>query len=394
MKFNQILLWLFLFPAFSSQANDGLPRWMTDGPKLKDSSAAFELPIQVIGTKLYLMVELGGKPRRFVLDTGSPSMIDTALVNELGLKVVGTNNGRDAHGAIIKTNIVQTSIRLGNTLIENLSMMSADFSASEVTKLFIGDGVLGSDILPLGAWQIDLKNKVFRFNTNLKELPNLKNARKLKLYQFGYPFMPIFDVQFAKKARSKAMFDTGAPTFFSISSRDLEGTQKASGIGKTKAGFGSPGTSLGGQAPNTQLLQVELKNLAIDSIKLGNVTAVKREHSPSLIGSRILENYIITLDSRSNSAYFSEYSNISYSSESFGFSLAFDENISIAAVWDDSPAKKAGLQPGLVLTSINGLPVDLTKAGLLRAIRAMEAKEIELTWNTGATKLNKERVIP
>ncbi|WP_286269105.1 retropepsin-like aspartic protease [Thalassotalea hakodatensis] len=369
------------------------PSWVSEGPFIESSPASFEIPIKVIGTKMYVEIEIGGKPRRFVFDTGSPSMIDSALVEELGLKTVDTNKGIDAHGAIIETEIVQANLKIGEVVIQKIPMMAANFSSSIVTKEFIGDGVLGSDLLPLGVWQLDLKNAVLRFNTNLQDLDYIKGSKQLKLYQFGYPYMPILDVSFAKKARSKAMFDTGSPTFFAISFADFNGAKKANGIGKTVSGYGSPGASLGGQAANTELLQAELKNLVIDKLELGRVVAKRRKLSPSLIGARILENYIVTLDSRSEKAYFKEYSDGVLAKSSFGFSLAFDNNISIGAVWENSPAKAAGLQAGLALKSINNIEVEFTKEGLHRAMEALEGQTIELTWKGGSVKLVKKHLI-
>ena len=394
MKHHKIILIGLIFCANGLSANQTSPRWISEGPYLEDSPASFEVPIEVLATKLYVEVEIGNKPRRFVIDTGSPSMIDSALAEELGLKVVDINKGRDAHGVLIETKIVQPTIKIGGVSVNKVPMMAADFSASVVTKEFIGDGVLGSDLLPLGAWQLDLKDSVLRFNTKLELLPHIKKSKKLKLYQFGYPYMPLLDVTYAKKARSKAMLDTGSPTFFSISSTDLRGSKKASGIGKTVFGYGSPGSSLGGQAPNTELLQIEMKNLAIDKLKLGRVVAVRRDLSPSLIGAKMLERYIVTLDSRSESAYFKKYDDGLFTESSFGFSLAFNNNISIGAVWEDSPAKAAGLQSGLELISINGVGVELTKEGLLRAAKAMEGQEIELLWKDGTAKLTRKYLIP
>lgn len=395
MKLRDIfLLGLFFFFTNTVLANKKPPSWVNEGPYLEDSPASFEIPIEVFFTKLYVEIEIGGKPRRFVFDTGSPSMIDTELVKELGLKTIDTNKGIDAHGAIVETGIVQVDIRMGDTAIQKVPMMAADFSASVPTKSFIGDGVLGSDLFPLGSWQFDINNSVLRFNTNLKKLPHVKKAKKLKLYQFGYPYMPIFDVKFAKRARSKAMLDTGSPTFFAISSPDLDGVKRASGVGKILSGYGSPGQSLGGQAPQTELLKIELKNLAIDKLKLGRVAAVGRDLSPSLIGARILENYIITLDSQSESAYFKEYSEERFTTSSFGFSLAFNNKISIGSVWNESPARAAGLKPGLELLSINGAEVKFTKEGIFRALSAMQGQTIELAWKGGSVKLIKKILIP
>ena len=134
------------------------PKWVTEGPLLQAGSTSFEVPLEVRATKLYVTVEMGGEPRRFVVDTGSPSMIDGALAKELGLEVVGTSQGKDAHGVVIESQIVQGTIGLGEVTFQKVPMFVADFSGQEATRFWIGDGVLGSELLPLGAWQIDRSN--------------------------------------------------------------------------------------------------------------------------------------------------------------------------------------------------------------------------------------------
>jgi hypothetical protein len=165
-------------------------------------------------------------------------------------------------------------------------------------------------------------------------LLSLKTPSKPKLYDFGYPRAPIFDVQFSKNAHSKAMFDTGSPTYFAISPDDYVGAQKENGIGKTISGYGSPGASIGGQAPNGAQLQAELKTFSLGGIDLGRVGAVRRESSPSLIGAMLLEYFIMTLDSMSGVAYLAKYKDGPLAQSSFGFTFAFDESVSVALVWD------------------------------------------------------------
>lgn len=374
-------------------ANKTPPSWLNEGPYLEKAHAHFEIPIEVIGTKIYVNVELGGKLRRMVFDTGSPSMLDSTLAKELGLKIVGKNKGLDAHGTVVETEIVQANFRIGTVDIRKVPMMTMDFSNDIATKTFVGDGLLGSDLFPLGSWQFDIKNSVLRFSSELKNLPHIYDAEVITLYQFGYPYMPIFDVRFSEHARSKALFDTGSPSYFTISEMDLAGAKKNGGIGKSLIGFGSPGRSAGGQAAATELLTVEITQLEIDKIRLGKVIASKREHPPSLIGASLLKNFIVTLDSRNKKAYFKQYSNNAYDDPSFGFSLAFNNKISIAAVWNDSPAKAAGLRAGMELTSINGEKTAFSEEGIKRVIEAMEQNEIDLEWKNGSAKLTKQMLI-
>jgi hypothetical protein len=253
----------------------------------------------------------------------------------------------------------------------------------------IGDGVLGSEILPLCAWQIDLPNSVLRCNTELEELSYVEKSARQRLYDFGYPHAPFLDVRFAREARSKAMLDTGSPAYLAISPPDLEGAGKAGGIGRTISGSGSLGGSLGGQAPSGDQVQAELKTFSIGSLDLGRVNATRREFPPSLIGASILEHFVVTLDFRSGYAWFSGYRDGPLARPSFGFSLAFEPRISVGLVWEDSPAARAGLRPGLPLTAINGEATSLSCDGIRGALQAMSGESIELEWEDGSASLSR-----
>ena len=370
-------------------AQEAPPKWISEGPKLVGQSKSIDVPLTVRGTKLFVTVEIGGKPRRFVVDTGSPSMISSTLVKELGLEAVGRSQGTDAHGVVIESEIVQSSLKLGGVEFSKVPMFSADFEASEAMNYFIGEGVLGSELLKLGAWQIDLKHFRFRFSEDVASLPNIEDTTKAKLYDFGYPHAPITDVRFAMHARSKAMFDTGSPTYFAISPADLTGAAKAGGIESEITGYGSAGGSLGGQSPDRKQLQAKLKSLSIGELQLGRVAATGRASAPSLIGARILEHFIVTFDFQSKTAFFSKFSDGPFSQPSFGFTLAFDKQISVAVVWDNSPSAEAGLRPGTHITSINGEKTGLTSEGIRKAITAMTRQEISLEWDGGSAKLTK-----
>lgn len=379
----------FLLLATSAHGQDQTPKWITDGPKLIGTETSFDVPLTRRGAKLYAQVELGGIARRFVVDTGSPSMINSALADELGLTKVGTSKGRDSHGVIIESDIVQADLTVGQVQFSKVPMFSADFESSEALKYFIGDGVLGSELLALGAWQVDLQGSRLRFEKQLADLPNLKEATRVDLYDFGYPHAPIMDIQFTDNAKSKALFDTGAPTFFTVSSPDLEGASKNSGVGRTVEGFGSSGGSLGGQAPMSEQLLVELKSLSIGELTLGRVESMQRDLSPSLIGAKLLDQFIVTFDVQSKSAYFARFKEQPFSVPSFGFTLAFDEQISIAVVWEDSPAAAAGIQPGMIVESINGVPTACTTEGIAKALAALEDAQVELHWQGGSAVLSK-----
>jgi hypothetical protein len=145
-----------------------------------------------------------------------------------------------------------------------------------------------------------------------------------------------------------------------------------------------------GQAPSRDQLRLELKTLSIGKLKLGRVAAIRRELSPSLIGAEMLKHFVVTFDSKSETVFFSKCSDNPFVQSSFGFTLAFDKTISVAVVWDNSPAYNSGLRSGIPLTSINGIETELTKDGIQRTITAMAGQEISLEWRGGSARLRKE----
>lgn len=361
-----------LVAASPLSAQSSPPAWLSEGPRVDARDFAFELPLQVIAGKLIITIELGGKPRRFVFDTGSPSMMGRPLADELGLETIDRRQGRDAHGAVVDTAIAQSDLRLGEVEIRKVPIYVADFPPA-AQCLF--DGVLGSELLPLCAWQIDLPGSALRCDTDLQRLSHIESAQRLNLYDFGYPHAPIFDIRLARKASSKAMFDTGASDYFVISPPDLEGAQRNRGVRSSVAGHGSLGTSAGGAAPNRPQQRVHLKSLGLDEIELGRVDAPLREAAPSLLGAALLQHFVITLDARSKAAYFDRHRDGPFHRPDYGFNLGFDPTPRVSLVWEDSPAARAGLKVGQQIDAINGQKLDGSCSSMLDALQALSKGE-------------------
>lgn len=361
---------------------------MSEGPYVDERSFSFELPMEFLAGKIFVQVELGGAPRRFLFDTGSPSMMSKDLAAQLELKVVDTRQGKDSHGAIVQTSIVQSDFTIGGTTFHKVPIFAADFPR---TAQCLFDGVLGSELLPLCAWQIDVPDSVLRCTTEPTRLDHLDEATAQPLHDFGYPHAPMLDIRFATKATSKALFDTGSPEYVAIAPPDLEGASRNRGIGRTVLGAGSLGGSIGGAAPDKEQRQVELKSFGIGDMPLGEVGAVLRESAPSLVGASIFEHFVVTLDAKHSKAYFDRFRDGPFVRSSFGFGLSFEQAVAISLVWNGSPAAKAGLRVGQRVTAINGKPVEASCDGIRSAMRAMSGgSTLALEWEGGAATLVRE----
>lgn len=380
----------FVAPALAHAAEPG-PTWRTEGPKVDAGDFSLEVPIEVLSSKVFLTVEVGGKPRRFVFDTGSPSMVSSELAEELQLKAVDKRQGRDSHGTVIETTVAQTDLSVGGTTFRHVPVYVAPFPK---TARCLFDGVLGSEVLPLCAWQLDLPDGVLRCGTDLTALDHVGAAHKQPLYDFGYPHAPILDVRFARNAASKAMFDTGSPEYLAISPADLAGAERNDAVAKTIEGFGSLGSSLGGPAPKAKQRMVELRSLSLGPLKLGRIAAPVRESSPSLIGAAVLDHFVVTLDMRDQAAYFAPYRDGPFVREGYGLAMDLDDGQRVSLVWDDGPASEAGLRAGDRVISLNGEPVKTSCDGIRRTMQAVSTgDELEIEWENGAATLRRESML-
>lgn len=379
---------LFVLASSSAVAAESGPKWISEGPYVDESSFSFELPMEYLAGKVFVEVEVGGVARRFLFDTGSPSMMSKQLAAQLALEVVDKRQGRDSHGALVQTDIVQSDLTIGGTTFHKVPIFAADLPH---TAQCLFDGVLGSELLPLCAWQIDVPDSVLRCTTEPTRLDHVDEAAAQPLHDFGYPHAPILDVRFASKATSKALFDTGSPEYVAISPPDLEGASRNRGVGRTVLGAGSLGGSLGGRAPDTKQRQVELKSFGIGDMPLGRVGSVLRESAPSLVGASILEHFVVTLDAKNSKAYFDRFRDGPFVRSSFGFGLAFEPDAAISLVWDGSPAAEAGLRVGQRVTAINAKPTAASCDGIRSAMRAMaDGSSIDIEWDGGAATLVRE----
>lgn len=383
MPVCRFILVLLLLPVCHQIAADSVrPAWMDQGPYVEEKSFAVALPVTWSANKVFVEVMLGGSPRRFLFDTGSPSMLSRALAGELQLKVIDSRQGRDAHGAVVDTDIVQADLGLGGITLHKVPVFVADFPH---TAQCLFDGVLGSEVLPLCAWQLDMPDGMLRCHTDINQLEHIKGAQRQPLHTYGYPHTPFVDIRLARQAVSKAMLDTGSPDYMTISPPDFEGARRNQGVAGTTRGQGALGGSLGGLAAKRDQVQVELKSLQIGDMPLGTISAPLREIPPSLLGAALLQHFVVTLDSRNSQVYFDQYNGGPYHRAAYGFGLDFENEVSVSLVWDQSPASEAGLKVGDKVMSINGQPVSGSCTDIRRTMQAMsEGDSIQLEWQGGS----------
>ncbi len=326
-----------------------MPDWTRIAPSIEATGFVERLPIEVLQTKLFLELELGGRPRSVVFDTGSPSVLSKPLATELGLEIIDTIQTLDANGVPIDNEVaVLDELRLGGLSVRNIPVIIADLSKAPIASCLF-DVVLGSNILQVCNWQIDVAGRALTCADRLEDLPFIDESASVPIRVFGYPYSPILDTEFHSGMTSTAMFDTGSPEYVALTHRELEDLERTGAIerGALVRGFGSAGESLGGMGQDREAFLLSLSRLWIGDLELVDVVARSQQEAPTLIGASLLEHYVVTLAYPHKRAFFYKNSEAPLRRSSFGFGPDFDaQAVTASFVWEESPAYGAGIHPG------------------------------------------------
>ncbi len=360
------------------------PAWATTMPFTAVERFVERIPFEFRHGKIWLEVAIGGKPRRLVFDTGSPTLLDAALAEELGLEIVDRTRSTDAHGTVVENGVaVLDALRLGDLEILDVPVFVHDLSKTSIGGCLM-DGVLGSEILPVGHWRIDVAEGVLTVASDLAALGIADGAESADLHVFGYPFTPYFDMQFENGMESKAMFDTGSAELFSLCPPELESLEKFRGFKRQRRirGYGSIGESLGGAAPAGELTLVRLQELAVGGVPIGEVVATLRPGVPSLLGADLLRHFVVTLAYPDGKAYFERRAERPGPRATFGFGPTFRDGAAYAGfVWEESSAWHAGLRAGDRLVRIDDVDLEAIAADdacptVRRALQVLDANDV------------------
>jgi len=331
--------------------------------KIERTETVTSVPIVMRSGKIYLNATIDDFSGEFVFDTGSPTILDQTVVEELGFKIIGENTGRDANGKEVTMKIAMAdSIMLGGTVFYDVPVMVHDFASMPLGKCYLSDGVLGSELLPGSAWRLDLSNASLKIASSINELPALEGTKSTPLHLFNYPFAPIIDYS-VERYSDKALFDTGNASevaLFEDIERD-KWVRKEIDQNTTQQGRGRLGTSAGGIGDIVPLKNFQIKSLNIGNYAIGRTQVKARPVPPTLIGAGILKSHTVTLDYLNAEFLISPSTSPLVQKPRSGFALSINgDKVEVTQIFDSSDAQKAGLLLGDEVVEINGSSLSLS----------------------------------
>ncbi len=330
------------------------------------------VPMDMRMGKLFLRAAANGVEREFIFDTGSPSIISEELAAGLGLEIVARNTGRDANGDAVTMGIaVLDTLDIGTARFEQIPVMVFDFSALPTGRCIVDGGVIGSELLPHGVWQLDAQRGEMTIAANIDALPVSPDALNLELMQAGYPFPPVIFYRLGD-VEDRALFDTGSAGFASVFDGVMNSRQARSAIvpGSLREGEGSEGESAGGRGPDRSIAQYELSRLELGGHAMEAVPAHSRANPPTLVGAGLLDRYSVTIDFARHNLVLEPRSEPATPDRPAGFGLAYTgHSVEVVQLFADTAAAQAGLALGEEVVSVDGRALDTSAGGVCDTVR-------------------------
>jgi predicted aspartyl protease len=326
-------------------------------PLEKDCVINFDMAKHFIIVK----VKMGGsdKEKNFIFDTGvNVNIVDPSALEGVTSVKVGeapVTDTTDTKGKL-GVYVVQT-LSLGDCTVRNSVVSSTDLGIlSKITGVKI-DGLLGDNFIRNYRVTIDYRKKTLIFSNDKTPVTG-----KYVIKADGRPPFTTIAVKGEGGGDIGAILDTGAiGAIIDTGACDIYFPYSAIenlklGKGELVTGKGSMTGGLLGKSSKDITARIPLMN--IGGLEVKNHPVISNQSEKALIGYMFLSRFRIVLDYLAGVIILTPYDNEKTDTNIYTFGMGILKNekgeASVTGVWLGAPADKAGIEPGDIITEING----------------------------------------
>ena len=332
-----IFIWLLLFINLSSAQNLNVGT-------IREINYFTEIKFEYVNQKIIIPVQINNITYRFLFDTGAPNAISKRIDNFFQTKHIADIEVSDANSKTASMKITEIAeLKIGDVSFLNSVALIANDDKNVIFDCFNIDGIIGSNLLRNSIIQIDIKNRTLII-TNQKEKVIINKKNHLKLAIFGNQSSPYIWIKLKgnNTAKEQVLIDTGAGTFYEMSSNHYKLFEKANIFDKGIIGVGSESIGYFGNAPSTSQIKFKIPDIKISNSIFTNVTSVTVTNPNSRLGVEIFENGIGTIDFINQKFYYDSYETVkdlSGRNRSFSVTL-IEDKLSVGIIWDKALLSK------------------------------------------------------
>ncbi len=314
---NRMLMRSCMILAFAGVSCIAGPRLFAQNPDLNQGAALqgnyyTVIPYSEIKGKIIVDVELQGRKRKFIWDTGAPVSLSDSLSKELGLVTQATINVADQSGAKDSIRIVKVpELSIGGVTFAGVPAL-VPRETTMIFACFGVDGMIGSNLLRNSVVQFDSRNKQIILASDAKRLSlNRKQALPMQLTPVqSNPFIKILLKKGKEDVSDNILLDSGADDFYEMSMSAYKYfAGRGAIIAVTAEGYGSYAGGLHGIAAAQQQYTLAIPELLLGKMTFTQTRATTTYSEESRIGSELFDYGKVTLNYKDKLFYFESYDN-------------------------------------------------------------------------------------
>jgi hypothetical protein len=357
-KFIVSIFLIYIFSATYAQ-----PNLLYQG-KILSTDYIDTASVEFLKNKIVVPVQIRGKVRRFILDTGAPLLITKELQAELHFPTLKKELLADINLRLDSTDYVQIpQLSIGKVDFQNVTALVADLNTGLLSCFGI-DGIIGSNLLVNSILLINLERKQIVLTDKIGKL-GLPSDKALDLVLETQQSTPIIEISPFPKANEQIFVDTGDDGFYSMSLRSFAFFVEKTSIKKylISQSKGASTVGLHGLEQDTTKHLLVLDSLKIGSLYFSNVNVATQTNPNSRIGAEILKYGSMTIDYLNKKFYFLPFEGISKenriqfqpkNSANLGFALKNEGNLlKVASVWEGTGVAEQGIKIDFVIKKID-----------------------------------------
>lgn len=307
-----------------------------------------------------------GVPGRFIVDTGAPCCVSHSFAEKAGIRDEGrTAQGVDSNGAAVSTSVVNIPSLKLDSVFTFTRLQAMKWAEGDMLENLHIDGVIGYNLLKQGILKLDARTGSMTF-TNYDGGLGIDYTRAIPMLPDTY--LTMLRVQLKDGACDTVMFDSGAKSFYELSTKSFSRLRTVSKALEVKgAGQGVLSLGAAGLEGKSQKYRVVIPQFKLGNFLFEEVTSVTTDAVDSRIGSDILRYGTVIADYRSNVFYFIPYDNRKklnlYEKDWDVVITVMDDHLCAGLVWDYAGLPLHG---GERIVAVNGVRYD--KVDLYEAI--------------------------
>lgn len=349
-----------------------------------------ELPYENIRGKIIITIELAAKKRRFLLDTGAPTVISTHLYNELMPPALSKMEISDVNGKKDSLLLVQLpALMMGQIAFDGIPAIV--MQENPITECFKVDGFIGSNVLRNSIIRFNSKENTVQITNDLKKL-STANAKESDII-IDRQSSPFFTIHLGKNITETLLFDSGSDEFYSMSNTRLKKYKKSKGVEILGESYGSNTMGLYGHADNSMSAKLFIPSLLFNQIDFQNIVTETTDDRTSRIGSQLLNYGILTINYRDKKSYFEPFTQpVSFNETFWDLDPTFSDNkLVVGKLWSKDLKKHISIGDQIINIGetdteninfcellLNSPLANMTKASLRIKTQKGEIKTVEI----------------